>query len=807
MSSEVLTNKADYFIARFLALSIVFYYFKTAFWPLTYLFVGCYTIFLILFIFRFDWNFKLFSFLKIFLLPSILAGVYLLLVIINGELANSILQKDLLLILIVFSFFYFLYIINDSLNIEIPKVFILYCIVFTTLGISLLNLLKLLYSDHISSTLLDKFHISQGNSLAFDYNFYSIFIILGLVVLIYNKNLIIHGKYSRLVYSIFVFLFTVNIILSGSRRGIFVFLILIVTYFAYNLNKIKYLIIGKKLIRNSIILISTLIILIFSGIIIFHRIPRDRISIMIFRYATFIGINDFNYINDKLWEPRNNLSSKSIPYLNFDSVKFDNKSWRSKNVGTNIRKIATAYGDGTRITYESLNRSELSIYTETPALPYFANHTYEISFKAQLIQGNIYSLNLGWWVDDLNNGNLSTFSTNKEISPLGNNWYSISAKYTFIENQFGIIFFISSNNEKLDFNISEVVITDLNHDSSIEKYPEKVVNSKKIFNWLNVVNPESFNDLNLISNGNFDNNLGFWAYSSDSLEIKIEWIDGIKCANIRRGNGDNDNWSLYYVGRNIEFKANNEYQIAFKLKPIAPKTIPFYIGFWVNEGEGYQINLKPHIDTIGNGWLNVKANYTFKNNQSNLVFPINSQKNNSQFYIADISIVNLTQVQYHPKPFQIKPEKTKTDSLVHNGKLLETIFAGRISRWLYARELWKSEYKWYNKILGHGFSFYDWFMKKFKTDSSGGDYPHNPFITILLYSGISGLSIYIWLLYKAFYIYISFRKKYDDLLICFLIAFFFSFFSGSSPFDPPIMGFFVMMPFYVFFIHTNKQID
>jgi hypothetical protein len=46
--------------------------------------------------------------------------------------------------------------------------------------------------------------------------------------------------------------------------------------------------------------------------------------------------------------------------------------------------------------------------------------------------------------------------------------------------------------------------------------------------------------------------------------------------------------------------------------------------------------------------------------------------------------------------------------------------------------------------------------------------------------------------------------EYKMLAIFFLITFFFSFFSAGSPFDPPIMGFFVILPF---FIHSiNKKI-
>ena len=41
--------------------------------------------------------------------------------------------------------------------------------------------------------------------------------------------------------------------------------------------------------------------------------------------------------------------------------------------------------------------------------------------------------------------------------------------------------------------------------------------------------------------------------------------------------------------------------------------------------------------------------------------------------------------------------------------------------------------------------------------------------------------------------------------IGFLITFFFSFFSGSSPFDPPIMGFFILLPFFIHSIHKNDN--
>ena len=124
----------------------------------------------------------------------------------------------------------------------------------------------------------------------------------------------------------------------------------------------------------------------------------------------------------------------------------------------------------------------------------------------------------------------------------------------------------------------------------------------------------------------------------------------------------------------------------------------------------------------------------------------------------------------------------------------------------YALKLWKTEYKWYNKIFGHGFDYYDWYAEEFFNGKSKVDYPHNPFVSVIFYSGIIGLVLYIWLLYRVFKIYIKYRKEYGVLLVCFLITFFFSFFSGSSPLDPPIMGFFMLLPFFLEYVNKDKSL-
>ena len=233
--------------------------------------------------------------------------------------------------------------------------------------------------------------------------------------------------------------------------------------------------------------------------------------------------------------------------------------------------------------------------------------------------------------------------------------------------------------------------------------------------------------------------------------------------------------------------------------PIIPKTIPFKVGFWIDEGEGVQSNLKLKIDSLKDGWLEAKTSYIFKNNQTDLLFLINSQESYSQFYITDISLINLTQIQYQTDIKSVKLDNIKK----------ETFFSDRSSRWIYAIEIWKTKFNTSDKIFGHGFDYLEWYGEKFMGNPNIYDWPHNPFISIFLYSGIVGLILYSVLLARVSFLYFKYRLKYGIAAIGFLITFFFSFFSAGSPFDPPIMGFFILLPFFLHSVHKNdtKQIN
>jgi hypothetical protein len=129
----------------------------------------------------------------------------------------------------------------------------------------------------------------------------------------------------------------------------------------------------------------------------------------------------------------------------------------------------------------------------------------------------------------------------------------------------------------------------------------------------------------------------------------------------------------------------------------------------------------------------------------------------------------------------------------------------RLVRWNFALAIYTREYTWKQKIFGGGFNFLNWYGYYFLKDKTASDWPHNPFLSILLYSGIVGLLLYCLFLYKVFYYYIKYIKEYPLLFIFFLITFFFSFFSSGSPFDPPVFGFFSILPFFIHSVHQRDK--
>jgi len=246
--------------------------------------------------------------------------------------------------------------------------------------------------------------------------------------------------------------------------------------------------------------------------------------------------------------------------------------------------------------------------------------------------------------------------------------------------------------------------------------------------------------------------------------------------------------------------------------------------------EGFVVFAYPEFITVhGKGLTefsseknNIKATYSYNlsglyQGKSPLELNVYNQRKTEKANLISLPYINiaaLSSATPHSDLIRNWIAKIVSEDTAYHGysavlsvpKKVDKFGEDRASRWKFAVEIYTKEYNWPKKIFGGGFNFLNWYGYSFLNDKTKTDYPHNPFLHILLYSGMLGLIIYLIFLYKVFYFYIKYVKDYPLMLFFFLLTFYFTLFSGGSPFDPPIMGFFMVLPFVINSINDDDKL-
>lgn len=513
-------------------------------------------------------------------------------------------------------------------------------------------------------------NLSFGSiSLVSDYNFYSLFFILSIVLLWYNglkKNVNQNIVISNLLFWIYV----INVLLSNSRRGLILFVILMIfgaclLVFNRSNKTLLRLVISNQLIIYFLIVALVIIIPIRSSIIQDKRL-RERITATIFRYSTLIN---------------NDVKRESI------------------------RKILWPRNDDYLLGKESWSKYSASI---------------DLSMEGDSI-----------------------------LHPAIKNFY----------------------------------------------------NNEMFINYKNV-----------LYNSNFEVNNLFWSYTSpDTVMQTVIFTEIGKVMQVKRGEGVGY-WQLLYSGRHVYFKKNANYIFRFLYQVVSGSNdpIPFSIGWNVNDGGVYRYNTPINRTNLGNGWYGATAAYKFQENHALPVISfMNSQKANTIINFANIellchdSISNSIYLDQNLLDVQVKEQNEIIDieSVIDPNKEKFS----RLSHFKFAIDLFKSM-NLKQKIFGNGFNYMPLFSKEFihkelsiKEIKEAGyyDYPHNPVLSSLLYSGILGCLIYVYFLLLVFYYYLKYFKYLSVLFIMFFVTFFFAMISGNSHFSVPVFTLLSVIPFVI----------
>lgn len=725
----------------FLNLTILFYLFRTSIPFFKYPFLFLYACVMIYSFTKFhNISIKLsLKFAKNYILLLIISAILIIAFLFSNKLYLTIF-KDVINLIILFSFFYFMtiYLVSkEKLKYFFHNLFIQ--IVIFSILISLNGIFDILniFSD-IDISVFTGFSSNQVTIPKIDNNIGILPPIFGIVVVLYYIFITDSLKYY-IINNIILIIFSISIFFSSSRRGLIFFVVIF--FFLLSIQILRFLknesFLKKLAIKSRFFIYNIIVLLFFICYIIFFtsnsfknrtlefigskNLLDTRVSItnIICRYTTiFNETSEFTEVYNLLWSPE------------FDPNDPES-SWGTRNhkniyplIGENVEIVPKTAGG--YYLDSTCNASQETTYCDA----------YSLITELDVKKGDRY----------------------------------IASVYCFVSKDFDgdsvmlVVPFVSIKNQVVYGN------TRTYYD----------LESKNIWKKLEIdfsCNPGKVPIyINFLKKGvrDFSKLKGYVIFAYPSYQ-KIE-------SNI---------CVFKYYDKNNKYlnESKNIFDLEYFLLNRSNSNIIKSNHFFYKV-----IHSNKRRESVLNDFVNVK-----KNESSFALIPFNIEAFLPKFnqdYIRNLSSSLI---------------KEDTVYLPYNAHIeIDTISnqlsESRIVRWNFAIQIFVKEYNWKQKIVGNGFDFLNWYGNYFLKDKTKCDWPHNPFLSILLYSGIIGLLLYLFLIYKVFYYYIRNVKEYPIPFFLFLISLFFSFFSGGSPFDPPIMGFFMMLPFFIHYVHQKESI-
>jgi hypothetical protein len=731
--------------------------------------------------------------------------------------------KELLnaLVVIFLAFAIFLFISTRESYERFQNIFRNHLIIFSLIS-AIIGLIKyILQLEGIDlSFVLQSYQI--GTSLNTDYNFNVLFSILGIISLVFN-----YSKIRKLNFYLFTILLSLNIIFSGSRRGIiFVVVFFLLIFFTGPTFKPNII----RILKRSAFLAGFFAISFFSFKIYTNTyskllknqstdllkttITQDIITKIAYRYYTLTGkkISSYEFYLDlwaKNWKKdspdkknhfQENKDDNLIYNGNFeDGLKF----WYP--IGDKIihEIVKTPYGNGVKVTRLDGDNASWPLQYQGRDIIFYAGKTYEIRFKYKVIEGTGDPLfKIGFKVDEPFMGPGKSSNLYVISKDIGNGWKEGICSYTFWKSQTGIALFMNSQKSNSVIEYTDIRVLNLSPDRSLPKFKDQLLSDSDHLNkFLNDYDSVFFSTgikragNNLFLNGNFEQGTRFWlpaAIGTKYTIVNTPFGNGI---NIVRQNGDSSYWSLRYVGRPIIYYSGHTYRLSYKVKVVKGRFLPFNTGWWINDTIS-TFALPLNISTLKEGWSEAVCSYKFQKTYYDLPTLLNSMKDNSEIEIADVLLEDLDQDISRPIYVdELKASENVASKIVKDNADVKKseFYTSRTTRWIYSFQIFKDSLNSGQKIYGGGFDYISFFVNKFRDGDY--DYPHNPFLSAFLYSGLIGGLIYIYyLLIVIIYFLKNFRHN-KFYFFCFLIVFLFSFVSGNTHFSIPVFAIFCIFPF------------
>jgi hypothetical protein len=143
------------------------------------------------------------------------------------------------------------------------------------------------------------------------------------------------------------------------------------------------------------------------------------------------------------------------------------------------------------------------------------------------------------------------------------------------------------------------------------------------------------------------------------------------------------------------------------------------------------------------------------------------------------------------------------DRLMTISDISSTEEDSRSNRWEFSFDTYL-EFSITNKVFGNGFTYLQLFGNKFGV--FGNDYPHNVWISALLYGGLIGFITTVGLTVYVFYFLFKKRKVFNIILVWYILFLILNFTSSNSIYSSRVFVVLLLFPF-LSFCNEKKLID
>lgn len=297
----------------------------------------------------------------------------------------------------------------------------------------------------------------NGLSLVNDYNFYSLFFILAIII---AEHLHRMNEISTRVLFVIDAISFINIIACTSRRGYALYVILLAVLILFYLLKdrgIKHTLLFNVILISIVAIIGS-IALIFSNVL-YSPNMHTGTKLKLYKLSSLLD-NSTSFPEFEIKRQRafyQDQPTNDNIFYNGD-LKFGLNDWGSENSPNDCINIDLISENGTNSI--KITRSCSSYYWQIKYLGrpivYHKNVTYDLSFKYKIIEGSNRPFCVGWYIFD---NNSCQNDIPQKITRIDSIWNRCEVSYKFKKTHFNPTCFLNSLKAGSTIEVKDIRLT------------------------------------------------------------------------------------------------------------------------------------------------------------------------------------------------------------------------------------------------------------------------------------------------------------------------------------------------------------